>query len=891
VAGSAAIRRAWTEAIALPVAAALLAWSAAFAVPGLDRPFLLFLAAAVAAYRRPGRPGWTAWALATVLTAVRPLLPVLPPFDAGLAAIQTLVFAASSAVVVLVIHRARLGQERRLERERSAVDRFRLLMATSPEGIWRVDGEGRTLEVNRRMGEMLGYEPREMHGRHFSEFTSGEWSEVAENAFERAKRGEPMQFEFMFLTRSGTEVWTLATTHPILDASGRLIEAFALLRDITERHRIESERQQALSLLEATLDSTTDGVLVVDREGKIVRYNERFVQLWRIPPDVIRSRDDDRAIATVLSQLEDPGAFVSRVRLLYANPEAESHDVLRFLDGRVFERSSRPQRLRGEVVGRVWAFRDVTDRERALAEQRLAAAREATIARNLDSALFTFVLGADARVERYEYFSLGAEGLFGVPLDELLSQPGFWHARVHPDDDANVVRPAFSGFVRLEPAMIEFRYESSKGIHRWHRSRFYPRREADGRIHVDGIETDVTDRVALEEQLRHSQKLEAVGQLAGGIAHDFNNILTAVIGYADLLLSRMGPNDPGRRAVEEIHKGGDRAASLTRQLLAFSRRSPAQPRLIDLNTTLRDLLPMLQRLAGEDVAFDLALSPGIGRVRIDPSQLEQLVVNLIVNARDVMPDGGTVGVATDRADLGPADLRGEPALAPGPYVRLLVADTGSGIDPGALAHIFEPFFTTKSPGRGTGLGLATVYGVVSQHRGRVRARNRDEGGAEFEILLPEDRTAEPAAQAPAPAASFPGGHECVLLVEDDLALLALGREVLAELGYRVHAAPTGADALRLVDERGPEIDILVTDVVMPGMGGRELAERIAGRHPETRVLFVSGYTRDLVLREEIEGAEVAFLEKPYTPLALARRVRETLDAGAPAPARSGSPRR
>jgi two-component system cell cycle sensor histidine kinase/response regulator CckA len=643
-----------------------------------------------------------------------------------------------------------------------------------------------------------------------------------------------------------------------------------------ERHRLETERRQALSLLEATLESTTDGVLVVDRNGKIVRFNERFVQLWRIPADVIRSRDDDRAIATVLAQLEDPGAFVARVRGLYADPEAESHDVLRFKDGRVFERLSRPQRIRGEVVGRVWSFRDVTDRERALVEQHLAAVREATIARNLDSALFTFVLGADGRIDEFEYFSLGAEGLFGAPREDLLGDPSFWLERIHPEDRANVVAPAFRGLVRLEPAHIEFRYESSKGIHRWHRSRFVPRREADGRVHVDAIETDVTERVALEEQLRHAQKLEAVGQLAGGIAHDFNNILTAVIGYADLLLSRMAPTDANRRAVEEIHKGGDRAASLTRQLLAFSRRSPVQPRLLDLRESIRDLMPMLQRLAGEDIGFDLDLDAEVGPVRVDPSQFEQVVVNLVVNARDVMPEGGSLRIAVDRVEVGAVEALAE-ELTPGPHVRLRVADSGTGIDPAALEHIFEPFFTTKAPGRGNGLGLATVYGIVRQHRGRVRATNR-ERGAEFEIVLPEMRADAPPALLSAGLAPFPGGRESILLVEDDPALLALGREALGELGYRVHAAANGVEALRLLEEARPEVDVLVTDVVMPGMGGRDLAQRVAALRPEVRVLYVSGYTRDTVLREEIEGAEIEFLDKPYTPLLLARRVRETLDA-------------
>jgi len=784
-------------------------------------------------------------------------------------------FAAGAGIASgLALYSAR--RRSRSTPHRPEIDRFRVMLDGSPEGIWRVDPTGITIEVNRRMGEMLGYEPREMVGRHFLEFTSGAWARIAESAFQRAQRGEAMQFEFLFHSRGGLDVWTLVTTHPIHDASGHLIEAFAILRDITERHRVEAERRHALSLLEATLDSTTDGVLVVDRSGKIVRFNERFVQLWRIPPDVIQSQDDDRAIATVLAQLEDPDAFLARVRQLYAHPDAESHDVLRFLDGRVFERLSRPQRLQGEVIGRVWTFRDVTDRERALAEQRLAAAREATIARNLDAALFTFTLAPDLRIASYEYFSLGAEGLFGVPLDLLFGEPGFWEERLHPEDRENVVLPALRGLFRLESATIQFRYQSSKGIYRWHRSRFVPRRESDGRLHVDAIETDVTERVALEEQLRHAQKLEAVGQLAGGIAHDFNNILTAVIGYADLLRSRMGPHDPNRRAVEEIHKGGDRAAALTRQLLAFGRRSPAQPRQVDLAASVRDLMPMLQRLVGEDIAFDLQADDALGPVRIDPSQFEQVVVNLAVNARDAMPGGGTLQIVMDRTQVAPADVLVDPELAIGPYVRLRVRDSGQGIDPQALEHIFEPFFTTKGPGRGTGLGLATVYGIVRQNQGRVHAANVD-GGAEFEILLPEVRAeGEPAAPARTEG-PFPTGRESVLLVEDDPALLALGREVLTELGYQVHVAASGLEALRWFEQQGPAIDILVTDVVMPGMGGRELAERILASRPRLPVLYVSGYHRDELLRESQTARGVSFLEKPYTAMMLARRVRETLD--------------
>jgi PAS domain S-box-containing protein len=770
-------------------------------------------------------------------------------------------------------------------RESGESDRLRTLVDNSPEGFWRADGEGKTLEINQAMADMLGVPASTVVGRPFGEFVPPESVAIAQDAFLRGLAGEPVQFEATMRNAENRALRVLVTTHPILDEHGRFLEGFGIVRDITERHRVESEHQHAFSLLEAAFESTADGLLVVDRDGRIVRFNERFARMWGIPESVLAARNDERALASVLSQLEEPELFLSKVRMLYAAPDAESFDTLRFRDGRVYERYSLPQKIGGEIVGRVWSFRDVTDRERAQAQRELAMQREATIARNLDSALFTVRVGPDGKLLRYDYISGGAEALFGVSAGEMERDPNFWMRRVHPEDMKNVVEPAMAQLLRLKPAHIEVRYETSRGIWRWHRSRLTARIEEDGLLTIDGIETDVTERVQLEERFRHAQKMEAVGQLAGGVAHDFNNILTAVLGYADLLLSRIGPTDPHRTALEEIKKGGDRAAALTRQLLAFSRRTPTQLISVDVNGAIRGVEPMLHRLVGDHLEFRLDLADGLGPVRADPVQLEQVIVNLVVNARDAMPDGGSIAIATDRMVL----LEQEASLADmaeGSCVRLRVTDTGTGIAPPVLERIFEPFFTTKEPGRGTGLGLATVYGIVRQHGGHVRVSSVEGRGSTFEVLLPE--SSGTAASVPRPAGpsistGLPVGSERVLLVEDNASLLALAREALTELGYRVFAASTAAEALRILEVESGEIDILVTDVVMPEVGGRELARRVERLLPGMPILFVSGYVRDPEPMVDKDGRPVDYLEKPYTPMALARRIRSALDQ---APARS-----
>ena len=760
--------------------------------------------------------------------------------------------------------------------ERPEERHLRGLLASRHEAVWLLDAEGRIRGTSPRLTEMLGYAPEDLLGRPYFGLLHPEEAVRARAWWPGVLSGDAGLFELRLTRRDGSELLAVLANHLEPDGRGRITGVLGLLFDMTERHRAEEQAHEAMSLLTAAFDSTADGLLVVDRQGKIVRYNERFVRMWRIPPEIVESRDDDRAIQFVLSQLAEPEAFRAKIRQLYADPGAEGFDTLRFRDGRIFERYSIPQRLRGEIVGRVWSFRDVSDRERAETEGRLAAEREATIAQNLDAALFTFVLGRDQRISRYEYVSAGAQGLYGVPPQTPFDDPDFWCHRVHADDRRDVVEPAFARLLRLQGSTIEFRYQTSRGIWRWHRSRLLPRRGSDGIVLVDGLETDVTERVALEDQLRHAQKMEAVGQLAGGVAHDFNNILTAILGYAELALRRLPANDPIRPSLEEIQRGGERAASLTRQLLAFSRRSAAQPRVIDLNAALNELAPMIARVVGEDTQLDLSLCEGPATARVDRAQLEQVIVNLVVNARDAMPEGGTITLATERTAI-PAARRSEgDPLPPGPYVRLLVRDSGSGIPPDVLPHVFEPFFSTKGPGRGTGLGLATVYGIVEQHSGRIRVESEPGRGSTFEILFPSAGGAAPA-EAPA-SREERGGPETILVVEDDVNVLGLTREALEGLGYRVLSARGGDAALRVLEEAQGPIHLLLTDVIMPRMGGRELAAQLAASHPETRVLFVSGYTPDAELRAEVDRAAVAFLPKPYTVAQLCRSVREVLDA-------------
>ncbi|HLQ59911.1 MAG TPA: response regulator [Gemmatimonadales bacterium] len=397
---------------------------------------------------------------------------------------------------------------------------------------------------------------------------------------------------------------------------------------------------------------------------------------------------------------------------------------------------------------------------------------------------------------------------------------------------------------------------------------------------------DVTDRRILEEQVVLSQKMEAIGRLAGGVAHDFNNILTAIGGYTDLLLADLAPDDQRRRDVEEIYRAAERAAALTQQLLAFSRRQVLQPKVINLNALVPEVEKMLRRLIGEDILFATVLPPRLGNVRADPGQLEQVIVNLAVNARDAMPDGGRLTIETRNVELDESYAADHPSVRPGRYVMLAVTDTGVGMDEETKARIFEPFFTTKVRGKGTGLGLATVYGIVQQTGGHIWPYSERGQGTTMRVYLPRvDEPADPIERPGDVAPETLRGSETILLVEDEAPVRAVTRQLLQRNGYTVLEAPDGPTALALVDgEKGSQhVDLLLTDVIMPGMSGRELAKQLKARRPEVRALFMSGYTDDAVVRHGMLEPGLAYLEKPFRPTALLRKVREVLHKEALSP--------
>jgi PAS domain S-box-containing protein len=477
------------------------------------------------------------------------------------------------------------------------------------------------------------------------------------------------------------------------------------------------------------------------------------------------------------------------------------------------------------------------------------------------------------------FVSPEAERLLGYPVERWLSEKDFWVNHIHAGDRERVLETCQKALAEGRDYHLEYRVSAADGRVVWLQDIVRVLRDESGKVRLlRGVMVDITVHKQLEEELRQAQRIEAVGRLAGGVAHDFNNLLTIIDGYSQLALDLVPAGQGLHDHLTEIQKASRRASALTRRLLAFSRRQALQPQVLDLNAVVADMEKMLRRLIGEDIELVTVQQPGLGAVRADPAQIEQVMLNLAVNARDAMPHGGKLIIETANQDFDESYARSHVAFKPGSYVMLAVNDTGVGMDEYTRAHIFEPFFTTKEKGKGTGLGLATVYGIVKQSDGYIWVYSEPGQGTSFKIYLPR-RVEVPMAfpKVAAPRIQLKGS-ETVLVVEDEDGVRTFVCGILKSAGYSVLGASRPDEALRLCQQFDGGIQLLITDVVMPQMNGRELAERLKTMRPETRVLYMSGYTDAAIMHHGVLEPAVAFLQKPFTPDALARKVREVLDA-------------
>jgi PAS domain S-box-containing protein len=538
--------------------------------------------------------------------------------------------------------------------------------------------------------------------------------------------------------------------------------------------------------------------------------------------------------------------------------------------------------LEGEKQGGVGFVLDITERKQTENALRESNEKFHQLADNITDAFW--IRSPDFR--EVHYISPAFERIWGCTVESLYANPQQWVDFILPEDRDRVLA-VFETLTEASPSVsIEYQIARPDGEIRWIDVRGFQVRDAAGElIRLTGIVTDVTEQVLsrrrlkeTEEQLRQSQKLESVGMLAGGIAHDFNNLLTVITGYSDLTLGRLDRADPLARNVEAIKKAAERATSLTSQLLAFSRKQMLQPKVLDLNSVIVNIEKMLGLLVGEHMELCTSRGVGLGRVKADPGQIEQVILNLVVNARDAMPKGGKITLETANIYLDEAYVRRHIAVQPGWYAMLAVTDTGHGMDADTQKNIFEPFFTTKEQGKGTGLGLSTVYGIVKQSGGNIWVYSEVGLGTTFKIYLPlvDEQVTEP--EADAARLESAAGTETILLAEDEELVRKLATESLKMHGYTVLEAANGGEALRISQQHDGPIHLLLTDMVMPRMGGKELADQLLGLRPDMRVLYMSGYTEQAIVHHGILDVDIAFIGKPFTPDALVLKVIEVLNA-------------
>lgn len=618
----------------------------------------------------------------------------------------------------------------------------------------------------------------------------------------------------------------------------------------------------------------------------LLRHRRADEQLWRIPFVVytatyIDPKDEQLAFdlganAFIIKPTE-PETFMERIREVLAKHETKalsppenptgieevlvkqySEVLIRKLEAKMEQLEEANRALQEDVAAR-------TEAEESL--RKLSAAVE-------QSPVAVVITDKEGRIE---YVNPQFIRMTGYPLEELQGRnPRLLKSGETPQ---KMYQDLWNTITAGGQWRGEFHNKKKDGALYWDQSAISPIRDTSGAItHFLAVKEDVTAQKNLEAQFLQAQKMEAIGRLAGGIAHDFNNMLSVILGYTEAALSELKPMDPLHKDLEEVHSAARRSADLTRQLLTFSRRQTVAPIVMDLNAQLNGMQGLLRRLIGEDVNIQFMMEPNLWPVKMDPSQVDQILANLAVNARDAMPGGGRLTIETGNVALDEAYCQERADFPPGDYVVLAVSDTGCGMDSATLAHVFEPFFTTKGEGKGTGLGLATVYGVVKQNQGSINIYSEPNHGTTFRVYLPRYTGKETSATATVQKLNVSCGHETILLVEDDGMLRSLAKRLLERLGYAVIEAAGPGDAIAQCERHPGEIHLLLTDMIMPVMNGKELTERIRALRPGIKVLYMSGYTADIIGHDGILETGTNFIEKPFTSSKIGMLVRRILDS-------------
>jgi PAS domain S-box-containing protein len=739
------------------------------------------------------------------------------------------------------------------------------------------------VECNPAAAEIFGYSRHELVGRrtsflHVDEASLEDFRKHLYAAVE--KEGFLSRLEFNMRRKDGTIFPTENSVVPLKDEQGRLVGWVSVVRDITERKRAEEALRESEERYRTILENIEDGYYEVDLPGDLTFFNDSLCKMLGYSRDEMIGMSNKQY--TDEESREKLFQAFNKVYRTGQPTKGFDWEVIRKDGAKVFGEVSVSliKDSKGQPIGFRGIARDVTERKQA--EKALLAEKQ-RFQILLENAPFGMIL--IDREGNFKYINHKFKEMFGYDLKDVPNGRE-WFRKAYPDstyrhhvvstwiDDSKLFKPG-------EKVPRIFTVTCKDGTEKT--IRFITVQLETGE-YLESTE-DITllkraeeEKTALEEQLRQSQRMEAIGRLAGGIAHDFNNLMTVIRGYSQLSLLELKEGHELRGNLEEIQKATHRASDLTRQLLAFSRRQILELKVLDLNTLLHDLDKMLRRVIGEDIQLVTLLADDLGRVKTDPGQIEQVILNLAVNARDAMPGGGKLTIETRNVELDERYARIHVGVTPGRYVMFSLSDTGVGMSPEVKEHVFEPFFTTKEKIKGTGLGLSTVYGIVKQSGGNIWFYTEQGKGTAFKVYLP--RVDEPVKETRERAVSeeIPRGSETILAVEDEEEVRKLTVQVLRGQGYTVLEASTGEEALKVAKETGGDgIGLLLTDVVMPGISGPELARSLEPLLPKIKVLYMSGYTDNAIVHHGVLDEEVNYIQKPFTLSSLARKVREILD--------------